>query len=145
MCAQTSSVRSEADLADEEEQAFHDYGPMFGCPPPLFRAKQRKGKAVYAALISLLDHVEAKGEHAKEVRAILASCLAGTDHAVTLSTALFGMPAKLLRAVIRVFEWVSLTRGLSLDDFDDGGARFLRLVLRKRPKAIAALTGGATP
>jgi len=145
MRAQISIAKDEADSHDAQEQAFYDYGPVMGCPPPLFRSKHRKGKSVYAALVALLNHVEAKGSHAKQVRAILASCLIMTDHSVTPSRALHAMPRKLLLAVMRIFEWVSWTGGLSLDDFEDGGARFLRLVHRKRPKTISALTAGATP
>jgi hypothetical protein len=129
-----------ADLSEIEERRFYELGPVFGSPPPLFRARQPQGKATHAAVVALLDHIEARGSHEKEVRAILAACQAGTDHAIKPSALLFGMPDKLLGDVLRIFSWVAATGGLSLDDFEDGGERLLRAVHRKPAKATTART-----
>lgn len=141
-----NSIPSHADrLTEIEERVFYELGPMFGSLPSLFRAKLPPGKAAHASLLALLDHIEARDSHAKEVRAILAACQTGTTCAITPGAALFGMPPGLLAHVMRIFCWVAATGGLSLDDFEDGGARFLRVVLRKRPKSVAAPGAGARP
>lgn len=129
-----------AEVMQDQELAFHELGPVWGSPPRLFEAKRSPGQAVHAAVQTLLDHIESRGCHASEVRAILAACQMGTDRVITPSAALFGLSPELLGHVLRVFAWVTATGGLSLDDFEDGGQRFLRLVHRKRGTATRAST-----
>lgn len=101
------------------------------------------GKATHIAIEALLDHIEARGVHTRQLRAILAGCQAGSDKAITPSAALFGLSGEVLDHVLKVLAWIAGTGGITLDDFADGGERYLRLVLRKRPKAIAWLKSDA--
>lgn len=132
-----------ADPSEIEERRFYELGPVFGSLPPLFRARQPQGKATHAAVVALLHHIESHGSHKKEVRTILAACQAGTNNAIKPSALLFGMPAKLLGDVLQLFSWVAATGGLSLEDFEDGGERFLRVVHPKPTKAAASRTAKA--
>lgn len=130
-------------LEQDQELAYYELGPVWGTPPRLHEARHAPGKATYAALEALLDHIEARGEHAKQLRAILAGCQAGTDRVIIPSAVLFGLPKDLLEHVLRVFAWIAGTSGIGLDDFADRGERFMRLVLRKRPQTIATLIAKA--
>lgn len=130
-------------IEQNQELAYYKLGPVWGTPPLLHEARMNPGKATSVALEALLDHIEARGAHAKQLRAILASCQAGTDRAVTPSAVLFGLPMDLLEHVLRVFAWISGTSGIGLDDFADRGERYLRLVMRKRPRTIAWLIAEA--
>ena len=120
-----------AEILKDDEQAFHTLGPVWGSPPRLFEAKLPPGRAVHAAVIALLDHIEADDECAHQLRDILASSAAESDHRITASAALFGLPKELLEHVLRVFAWVNQTGGIGPDDFEDGGQRFLRLIARQ--------------
>lgn len=143
MASSESTSGQVADPSEIEERKFYALGPVFGSLPPLFRARQPQGKATHAAVVALLDHIETRGCHEKEVRAILAACQAGTNHSIKPSALLFGMPAKLLDDVLRIFGWVAVTGGLSLEDFEDGGERFLRVVQPKPARPAAARTAKA--
>ncbi len=120
-----------AEVLQDDEQAFHTLGPVWGSPPRLFEAKLPPGRAVHAAVIALLDHIEADGECADQLRDILASCAAESARRITASAALFGLPQGLLEHVLRVFAWIAQTGGIGPDDFEDGGERFLRLIARQ--------------
>lgn len=130
-------------LERDQELAFYELGPVWGTPPRLHEARHTPGKATYPALEALLDHIEARGLYAKQLRTILAACQAESDKALTPSVVLFGLPPDLLDHVLKVFAWIAGTGGLGLDDFADRGERFLRLVLRKRPQTIAGLMAEA--
>lgn len=117
-----------AELLLDDEQAFHTLGPVWGSPPRLFEAKMPPGRAVHAAVIALLDHIEADDECADQLRDILASCVAESDRRITASASLFGLPQELLEHVLRVFAWVNQTCGIGPEDFEDGGQCFLRLI-----------------
>lgn len=131
------------DLERDQERAYYELGPVWGTPPYLHEARHNPGKATHAALEALLDHIEAKGFHSKQLRTILAGCQVGAAQVFTPSAALFGLPKDLLGNVLRVFAWIAGTGGITLDDFADRGARYLRLVHRKRPKTIALMLEGA--
>lgn len=120
-----------AEVLQDDEQAFHTLGPVWGSPPRLFEAKLPPGRAVHAAVIALLDHIEADDEWAHQLRDILASCVAESDRRITANAALFGLPQELLEHVLRVFAWIAQTGGIGPDDFEDGGQRFLRLIARQ--------------
>jgi len=126
-------------LQQDQERTYYDLGPVWGTPPRLHEARMDPGKATHIALEALLDHIEARGLYAKQVRTILAGCQADSDKAFTPSAILFGLPPDLLDHVLKVFAWIAGTGGLGLDDYADRGERFLRLVLRKRPQTIAGL------
>ena len=130
-------------LERDQELAYYELGPVWGTPPRLHEARHAPGKATYSALEALLDHIEARGLHAKQIRTILAGCQADSEKALTPSAVLFGLPPDLLDQVFKVFAWIAGTGGLGLNDFADRGARFLRLVLRKRPQTIAWLIAEA--
>lgn len=121
-----------AELLQDEERAFHVLGPVWGSPPRLFEAKLPQGQAVYASVIALLDHIEADDLDAEQLRAILASCQAGSGRTVKLNGALFGLSKDVLEHVFRVFAWVADTGGIGPDDFDDGGLRFRRVLASMR-------------
>jgi len=126
-------------LQNDQERAYYELGPVWGTAPLLHEARMDPGKATHIAIEALLDHIEARGVHTQQLRAILAGCQAGSDRAITPSTALFGLSGEVLDHVLKVLAWIAGTGGITLDDFADGGERYLRLVLRKRPKAIAQL------
>lgn len=130
-------------LQNDQERAYYVLGPVWGTPPRLHEARMDPGKATHIALEALLDHIEARGLHAKQIRTILAGCQADSDKAITPSAVLFGLPPDLLDHVLKVFAWIAGTGGIGLDDFADRGERFLRLVLRKRPQTIAGLMAEA--
>lgn len=130
-------------LEQDQERAYYELGPVWGTPPRLHEARMDPGKATHIALEALLDHIETRGLHAKQIRDILASCQAGSDKAITLSANLFGLPQDLLEHVLKVFAWIAGTSGIGLDDFADRGERFLRLALRKQPQTIATLLAKA--
>jgi len=127
-------------LERDQERAYYELGPVWGTPPLLHEARLDPGKATHIAIEALLNHIEARGPHAGQIRTILAGCQAGTDRVVIPSAALFGLPTDLLDNVLLVFAWIAGTSGIGLDDFADRGRRYLRLVLRKRPKTIDLLT-----
>jgi len=120
-----------AEVLQDDEQAFHTLGPVWGSPPRLFEAKLPPGRAVHAAVIAMLDRIEADDECADQLRDILASCVTESDRRITASAALFGLPQDLLEHVLRVFAWIAQTGGIGPDDFEDGGQRFLRLIAPK--------------
>jgi len=134
------------DVEDQtQEERWLDHGgglTTMESPPPLHTCRHKPGKPTYQALLALLDHIEAGGLYAKQIRATLASCQAGTDRVVTPGAALFGLPSDLLDHVLLVFAWIRNTGGVDLDDFGDKGECFLRLVLGMSPKAIASLKKG---
>jgi len=131
-----------AELLQDNERAFHSLGPVWGSPPRLFEAKLPPGRAAYASVLALLDHIEADDECADQLRDILASCVAGSERRVTASAALFGLQNELLEHVLRVFAWTAQAGGLGPDDFEDGGQRFLRLTAT--PGTKANIDEGAT-
>lgn len=130
-------------LQNDQERAYYELGPVWGTAPLLHEARMDPGKATHIAIEALLDHIEARGVHTRQLRAILAGCQAGSDKAITPSAALFGLSGEVLDHVLKVLAWIAGTGGITLDDFADGGERYLRLVLRKRPKAIAWLKSDA--
>ncbi len=117
-----------AELLLDDERAFHTLGPVWGSPPRLFEAKLPPGRAVHAALLALLDHIEADDECADQLRGILASCIKDGARRITATTALFGLPQELLEHVLRLFAWIAQAGGIGPDDFEDGGQRLLRLI-----------------
>lgn len=127
----------------DQELAYYELGPVWGNPPRLHEAKMDPGKATHVAIEELLDHIEARGIHAQQLRAILASCQAESDKTITPSSALFGLSGEVLDHVLKVLAWIAGTGGITLDDFGDGGERYLRLVLRKRSKAIVSVKADA--
>ncbi|MGV2480945.1 UNVERIFIED_CONTAM: hypothetical protein IGO34_29570, partial [Salmonella enterica subsp. enterica serovar Weltevreden] len=56
-----------AEVLLDEERAFHTLGPVWGSPPSLFEAKMPPGRAVYASVLALLDHIEADDECADQL------------------------------------------------------------------------------
>lgn len=132
-----------SELEHDQERAYYELGPVWGTPPRLHEARLHPGKTTHIALEALLDHIEARGLYAKQIRAILAGCQADTDRVFTPSEALFGLPQDLLDHVLQVFTWIAGTGGIALDDFKDRSERYLRLVLRKRPHTIACLIAEA--
>lgn len=130
-------------LERDQEWAFYELGPVWGTAPLLHEARMNPGKATSIAIEALLDHIEARGQHAKQLRVILAGCQAGTNRVVTPSAVLVGLSKDLLEHVLSVFAWIAGTGGIVLDDFADRGERFLRLVLRKRPSTVAWLIAEA--
>tara|TARA_R110000822_G_scaffold97549_8_gene221367 strand:+ start:33249 stop:33680 length:432 start_codon:yes stop_codon:yes gene_type:complete len=124
-----------AELLQDNERAFHTLGPVWGSPPSLFEAKLPPGRAVYASVLALLDHIEADDECADQLRDILASCVTESDRRMTASAALFGLQQEPLEHVLRVFAWTAQAGGIGPDDFEDGGQRFLRLTARQATKA----------
>lgn len=126
-------------LQNDQERAYYELGPVWGTAPLLHEARLEPGKATHIAIEALLDHIEARGVHAQQLRAILAGCQAGSDKTITPSAALFGLSGEVLDHVLKVLAWIAGTGGITLDDFADGGERYLRLVLRKRSKAIVSV------
>lgn len=130
-------------LQNDQERAYYELGPVWGTAPLLHEARMEPGKATHIAIEALLDHIEARGVHAQQLRAILAGCHAGSDKVITPSATLFGLSGEVLDHVLKVLAWIAGTGGITLDDFADGGERYLRLVLRKRSKAIARMSADA--
>lgn len=130
-------------LQSDQERAYYELGSVWGTAPLLHEAKMDPGKATHVAIEALLDHIEARGIHAQQLRAILASCQAESDKTITPSSALFGLSGEVLDHVLKVLAWIAGTGGITPDDFADGGERYLRLVLRKRSKAVVSVKADA--
>jgi hypothetical protein len=107
-------------------------------PPPLHTCRHEPGKSAYAALCKLLDLVEKGGWGQSEVRAILGSLRYQSVQAVVLSD-LLCLQGDVMESLLPVIEWANWNSGLHLDDFPDGGARYLRLTTRLRPHTIARM------
>lgn len=129
-------------LGLDQERSFLCFGPIWGEAPPLHTWSNERGRSAAIALDALLTTLEEGGLSSREIRELLAACYDRMDRPVELH-ALHRLSADNWQQMRCVLEWVQLAGGLRLDDFADGGARFLRLVLRKRPQTIARLVAGA--
>lgn len=135
MAQRRSGLEYLAEVLHDSERAFYEMGPVWGSPPRLFEAKLPPARSVHSAVLAMLDHIESRGDHAEAVRAILAASQLGTEHAVNPGAVLFGLPHDLLQLTLRLFAWVAASGGITLDDFEDGGARFVRAVHREQSRA----------
>lgn len=130
----------EKKLSQEERWLYFGGGPpTMEDLPPLHSCRQEPGKSTYTALKDLLNVVETEGRSRSPLRAVMASLYCGSEQPVVLSEVLNYLPPDVMQALLKVMTWANWNRGLHLDDFEDGGARFLRLILRKRPTTIARI------
>ena len=130
------------EIGNDLELLYYALGPTWADAPLLWKARHEPGVSTCKAVEDLLDRIEHRMHDSHNVRALLAGCYGELDTPVQL-THLWQLSQDSKPAAHAVLEWVGSVAGLQLDDFQDGGARFLRLVLRKRPQTIAKLLAEA--
>lgn len=126
------------EIGNDLELLYYALGPIWTDPPLLWKAKHEPGVSACKAVDFLLERIEHRMHDSQNVRALLAGCYGAMDTPVQLNH-LLQLSQDSKPAAHAVLEWVGSVAGLQLDDFQDGGARFLRLVLRKRPQTIARM------
>lgn len=124
------------DRRKDPEIAFRELGPLWVEPPPMHTWKGEPGKSATAALELLLSSAQQGGIFAAKSRALLAGCYAEKRPPSDLLS-LHCFDATHLEAMLHVLRWVGVAGGLRLQDFPDGGERYMRHVLRKRQHTIA--------
>ncbi len=130
------------EIGNDRELLYYALGPAWADAPLLWKARHEPGASTFKAVEFLLERIEHRMHDSQNVRALLAGCYGEMDTPVQL-THLWQLSQDSKPAAHAVLEWVGSVAGLQLDDFQDGGALFLRLVLRKRPQTIAKLLAEA--
>lgn len=133
------------EIGDDYELLYYALGPTWAEAPRLWKARHEPGASTHKAVDFLLERIEHRMHDSQNIRALLAGCFGELETPVEL-THLWQLSQDSKPAAHAVLEWVGSVGGLQLDDFRDGGVRFLRLVLRKRPHTIARMVvaAGAT-
>ncbi len=108
-------------------------------PPPLHTCRREPGLSAKTGMENLLSEIEAS-MFVEQLRSLLASCYE-MDRQFSMHH-LASLPPDHCDDLLHVFRWVNLVGPLRLQDFADSGARFLRLVMNKRPQTIARLVAG---
>ncbi|WP_273453375.1 hypothetical protein [Nevskia ramosa] len=126
------------EIGDNHELLYYALGPIWADAPCLWKARHEPGASTQKAVDFLLERIEHRMPDSQNIRALLAGCFGELETPVEL-THLWQLGQDSKPAAHAVLEWVGSVGGLQLDDFQDGGVRFLRLVLRKRPQTIARM------
>lgn len=132
------------DIGDDQELLYYALGVTWAGPPHLHEAKHEPGTTTRDAVNQLLDRIEARTHDWHHIRAFLAGCF-GTMESPMPLTHLWQLSEQSKPAALTVLAWISEVGGLQLEDFADGGARFLLLALRRRPHTIAKILAATSP
>lgn len=126
------------EIGDDQERLYYALGVTWAGPPRLHETKLEPGTTTRDAVNLLLDRIEARTLDWQLVRTFLAGCY-GAIESPTQMTLLCHLSDESKPAALTVVAWIIEAGGLQLEDFADGGARFLRLALRKQPQTIARM------
>lgn len=125
-------------IGDDQERLYYVLGAGWASPPSLHETKYEPGTTTRDAVNLLLDRIEKHTTDWHHIRAFLAGCYGTMESSMPL-THLWQLAEESKPAARAVVDWIIEAGGLQLEDFADGGARFLRLALRKRPHTITRI------